>query len=265
MTYVNYHKRKIGDFMAFVQCDFHSEVLGFGTSINVILPKKTGLEKYPVLYLLHGLTDDHTAWQRKTSIERYAISKNLAIIMPNVHRSFYTDMTKGYDYWTYMTEELPELVHSYFPISQKRAENFVAGLSMGGYGAFKWAFRKPEKFAAAASLSGALNMARRIFDFEDNKKRMEEFELIFGNLQKVKNSKNDIFYLLKSLANDDQEIPRLYQCCGTDDFLYEDNLRFKNLCEKEGISLNYEEEKAEHEWDYWDRKIKDIIYWLPNI
>jgi len=251
--------------MAFIQCDFHSEVLGFGTSINVILPKKDNKEKYSVLYLLHGLTDDHTAWQRKTSIERYANKKNLAVIMPTVQRSFYTDMAKGYDYWTYMTEELPEIVHDFFPISPKRENNFVAGLSMGGYGAFKWALRKPEKFKAAASLSGALNMARRIFDFKDNKDRMKEFRLIYGDLNKVKNSKNDLFYLLKKLKNYSGEIPLLYQCCGTDDFLYKDNIMFKNLCEEEGIVLTYNDEKAGHEWDYWDRKIKDIINWLPNI
>ena len=257
--------KKKGDLMAFIQCDFHSEVLGFGTSINVILPKKNSSEKYPVLYLLHGLTDDHTAWQRKTSIERYAIKKDLAVIMPTVHRSFYTDMAKGYDYWTYMTEELPEITQNFFPISQKREKNFVAGLSMGGYGAFKWALRKPEKFEAAASLSGALNMARRMFDFEDNKERMEEFRLIYGDLNKVKNSNNDLFYLLKQLKDYNGKIPQLYQCCGTDDFLYKDNIMFKNLCEKEDISHYYDEEKAGHEWEYWDRKIKDIINWLPNI
>lgn len=251
--------------MAFIQCNFNSEVLGFGSSINVILPKRDDIDKYPVLYLLHGLTDDHTAWQRKTSIERYALENNLAVIMPNVHRSFYTDMVKGYDYWTYITEELPETVHNFFPISQKREKNFVAGLSMGGYGAFKWALRKPKKFKAAASLSGALNMARRMFDFEDNQERMEEFRLIYGDLNKVKNSKNDLFYLLKQLKDYNGKLPQLYQCCGTADFLYKDNIMFKKLCQKEGIPIIYNEGNAGHEWDYWDQKIKDIIDWLSNI
>ena len=251
--------------MAFIQCDFHSKVLGVGTSINVILPEKSKFDNYPVLYLLHGLTDDHTAWQRKTSIERYAESKGLAVIMPAVHRSFYTDMVKGYDYWTFLTKELTDVVNRFFCVTTERNKTFTAGLSMGGYGAFKWALRKPEKFGAAASLSGALNMGRRIFDFEGNKERMEEFKLIYGDLENIKNSKNDIFYLIKELDNYKGEIPKLYQCCGTEDFLYKDNLRFKNLCNKKGIQLTYEEEKAGHEWDYWDKKIEDIIDWLPGI
>ena len=251
--------------MAFIQCNFSSKVLRIDTSMNVILPEKNNLDKFPVLYLLHGLSDDHNAWQRNTAIERYAETNGLAVIMPTCHRSFYTDMDKGYDYWTFMTKELPEVVNSYFPISQKREKTFVAGQSMGGYGAFKWALRKPQQFGAAASLSGALNMARRIFDFRDNKKRIEEFELIYGDLKKVKNSKNDLFYLIKKLAQEKIEIPELYQCCGIEDFLYKDNLRFKNLCKKNDINLTYEEETGGHEWSYWDHKIKDIINWFSKI
>lgn len=93
--------------------------------------------KHPTLYLLHGLSDDHTIWLRRTSIERYVASMGLAVVMPAVHRSFYTDMDKGYRYWTFISEELPALARSFFPLSDKREDNFAAGLSMGGYGAFK--------------------------------------------------------------------------------------------------------------------------------
>ena len=152
--------------MAFIQCGFFSEVLGLSTSMNVILPQssagqigmegKSFSEKHHTLYLLHGLSDDHTIWMRRTSIERYAASLGIAVVMPAVHRSFYTDMANGYNYWTFVSEELPAIARSFFPLSDAREDNFVAGLSMGGYGAFKLALRCPDKFAAAASLSGAL-------------------------------------------------------------------------------------------------------------
>lgn len=100
---------------------------------------------YPVLYLLHGLSDDHTIWHRRTSIERYVSALGLAVVMPNVGKSFYTDMANGGNYFTFITEELPTLVQSYFPVSAKREDNFIAGLSMGGYGAFKVALSCPEK------------------------------------------------------------------------------------------------------------------------
>ena len=112
-----------------------------------------------MLYLLHGLSDDDTIWLRRTSIERYVAPLGLAVVMPQVHRSFYTDEAHGNRYWTFLSEELPELVHHFFRLSRRREDTFVAGLSMGGYGALKWALREPERFAAAASMSAAADVA----------------------------------------------------------------------------------------------------------
>jgi putative tributyrin esterase len=155
--------------MAHLRCDFYSEALGLATSMTVLVPQPTRTQirvvgapsgaSPPVLYLLHGLSDDDTMWLRSTSIERYVAPLGLAVVMPQVHRSFYADQPDGGRYWTFLSEELPELVGSMFQVSQRRKDTFVAGLSMGGYGAFKWALRHPERFAAAASLSGVLDIA----------------------------------------------------------------------------------------------------------
>ncbi len=112
----------------------------------------------PVLYLLHGLSDDDTIWLRRTSIERYVAEFGLAVVMPQVHRSFYLDGEYTGAYWTFVAEELPALVAGFFRVSQAREDTFVAGLSMGGYGAMLHALRQPGRFAAAASLSGALDV-----------------------------------------------------------------------------------------------------------
>ena len=116
-------------------------------------------EDVPVLYLLHGLSDDDTIWSRRTSIERYVAPLGIAVVMPQVHQSFYSDEVHGLPFWTFLTEELPALVHGFFRTSTRREDTFVAGLSMGGYGAMKWALREPHRFAAAASLSGALALS----------------------------------------------------------------------------------------------------------
>ncbi|MFC1582668.1 alpha/beta hydrolase, partial [Planctomycetota bacterium] len=152
--------------MALIQCDFFSDVLGLSMTMNVILPQTTqtqigmagkrGEGKLPCLYLLHGMSDDHSIWLRRTSIERYVADKGLAVVMPAVHKSRYCDLTTGDRYWEYVSEEIPRLARDFFPISDKREDNFVAGLSMGGYGAFKLALNKPEQYAAGASLSGAV-------------------------------------------------------------------------------------------------------------
>ena len=131
--------------MASMRCNVFSEVLGLSTSMTVILPQSTrgqigmtgrgSAVGAPVLYLLHGLSDDDTIWSRRTSVERYAAEKGLAVVMPRVERSFYSDEVHGGAYWTFLSQELPAIVGELFRVSDAREDTFVAGLSMGGYGA----------------------------------------------------------------------------------------------------------------------------------
>ncbi len=129
--------------MALLHVNFFSEVLGMSMNMDVILPQRTsgqiGMKgnrkdgKYPVLYLLHGMSDDHTIWQRRTSIERYVSELGIAVVMPTVHLSFYTDMKYGINYWTFISIELPSICREFFPnMSDRREDTFAAGLSMGG-------------------------------------------------------------------------------------------------------------------------------------
>ncbi|QYR19089.1 esterase family protein [Paenibacillus sp. sptzw28] len=252
--------------MALIQCEYYSDVLGLSTSMTVILPQtahtQIGMkttangEKHKTLLLLHGLSDDHTIWLRRTSIERYASALGLAVVMPAVHRSFYSDMISGYNYWTFISEELPALARSFFPLSDRREDNFVAGLSMGGYGAFKLALSYPERYQAAASLSGALYLpsVRHHFPID--------FEKIFGTLEQAENSPNDLFKLAADTASGGVS-PQLYQCCGTEDFLYEDNVKFREYAKELKLPLTYEEEPGDHDWGYWDHKIQRVLQWLP--
>ncbi|NJD01187.1 MAG: esterase family protein [Ruminiclostridium sp.] len=246
--------------MALLQCNFFSETLGIGTAMNVILPQTSCLKgkKSPVLYLLHGHSDDHTAWLRRTSIERYAEQRELAVVMPAVNRSFYTDMKYGYKYGTFMSEELPAIAQSFFPVSDKREDTFAAGLSMGGYGALKLALGYPERFAAAASLSGVVDIA----GYPPTDKNFE-LDLIFEDIDKLKGSKDDLFYLAEKVAASNEVKPSIYQCCGTEDFLYEDNIRFRDFMKKLPFDYFYEEEPGIHEWGYWDRMIQRVLKWLP--
>lgn len=255
--------------MARIQCDFFSEVLNLSTTMTVILPENTsrqiGMEnkkfagKHPTLYLLHGLSDDHTIWTRRTSIERYVASLGIAVVMPEVHHSFYTDMEYGNRYWTFLTEELPKAAQSFFPLSDAREDNFVAGLSMGGYGAFKWALRHPERFAAAASLSGATDMATRVNLPTEG---YNPIELVFGG-RDIRDTADDLLWLVKEGNKSDRPKPALYQCCGREDFLYEANQTFKQVCEQTDYPLTTDFGPGDHDWDYWDMKIQDVLDWLP--
>lgn len=254
--------------MALFQCNFYSEVLGLNTSMTVILPQQTRTQigmnnnivgdKHPTLYLLHGLTDDDSIWLRRTSIERYVAELGLAVVMPQVHLSFYTDMAQGNRYWTFLNEELPEIARSFFPLSDAREDNYVAGLSMGGYGAMKLALRRPDQYAAAASLSGALDMANSIH----RKDSPMNYTHIFGD-KDIHGTDNDILHLLQQCNQAEGPKPLLYQCCGTEDFLYQDNQIFRQACAQTNFNLTYEEETGNHEWGYWDTKIQDVLKWLP--
>ena len=152
--------------MALLHVHYFSDALGVQTSVEVILPEmKQGIgveasgecELPKVLYLLHGYSDDHTIWQRRTSVERYAAAHNLAVIMPGVNHSFYCNEFHGERYWDFVSQELPAVMHRFFRLSDKPEDTFVAGLSMGGYGAMKLALNFPERFGAAASFSGAVD------------------------------------------------------------------------------------------------------------
>src|SRR5690554_2910509 len=248
--------------MALIQCRFKSKALNMSTSMTVILPEYITIgTRVPTLYLLHGYSDDDSIWPRRTSIERYVEDLGIAVVMPQVDRSFYADMVSGLNYWTFLSEELPEVARSMFPLSTEREDNFVAGLSMGGYGAFKWALRKPEFFAAAASLSGALVMGKER-DHAIADAVNEDLKLIWGG-EGLAQTDNDILWLLERGAKSSETQPLLYQCCGTEDFLYKDNLIFRAACEKTNYSYTYEEGPGVHDWAYWDMKIQDVLAWLP--
>lgn len=246
--------------MALIQCNYQSDALGSPATIEVILPEPLR-KSYPVLYLLHGLLDDHTIWTRQTSIERYVQPLGLAVVMPAVQRGFYTDMAAGPRYFSFVRDEVPALVKGMFPISTRRKDTFVAGLSMGGYGAFKLALTHPERYAAAASLSGALDVVDLLPTLD--KAERKEWTAIFGKLKKLAGSDNDLLHLARQMAESKARRPQLYQCCGSEDFLYDQNLRFRDLLDSLRIQLTYEDGPGEHDWAYWDDMIQRVLAWLP--
>lgn len=190
--------------MALLHVDFFSDVLGMSMQMDVILPQQTsgqiGMEgragdgKYKTVYLLHGMSDDQTIWQRRTSIERYVSSLGIAVVMPTTHLGFYTDTTYGMRYWTFISEELPRVCREFFPrMSDRKEDTLAAGLSMGGYGAWKLALGASDTFGAGASLSGALDIVddyKRHMALADGRKPL--FEGIFGSLEELKGSDNEI-------------------------------------------------------------------------
>ena len=245
--------------MALIDCKFFSESLGMSCSMRALLPEpssKRAARRHPVLWLLHGLTDDETAWTRFSALERHVGTRDLAVIMPNVHRSYYSNMKHGYRYWDFVSEELLYKARALFPLSSERAQNFVAGLSMGGYGALKLALSQPHRFAAAASLSGACQLAAL-------QNRPEELRSIFGDAAGIRTSGGDLQELARTLAASNRPKPKLYQACGTEDERLEENRRFRDFILPLGFDFHYEEAAGAHDWAYWDTGIQQVLAWLP--
>ncbi|MDF7799755.1 alpha/beta hydrolase family protein [Pontiellaceae bacterium B1224] len=248
--------------MALLETRYYARSINQSMGLNIILPEHSEAWQEPpsVLYLLHGLSGDHTSWCRSSSIERYARDYNLAIILPDAHKSFYCDMKHGSNYWNLFAEELPMLVNRWFNLSNDWKKTFIAGASMGGYGAIKLALGCPGRFSHAATLSGALDIASHIHDEWDDS-RLRTFGAVFDSLEKVPASGNDLIHQLQTL----ETVPatEFYVSCGTEDYLYEDSVTFRKTAESKGLNLTYKESPGEHDWNYWDAEIQQILDWLP--
>jgi len=248
--------------MALIRLDHVPETVKINLPLNIILPDPGKMGGVPVrdrkvLYLLHGLSDDASAWQRYTSIETVAAAYGLVVVMPSVGRSFYTDQPNGQRYFGYLTEELPRYLADVFHLQPARKNTLIAGNSMGGYGAFKAAFAYPERFAAAASFSGALSL--EFLGAHPDDPRREEFTHLFGDLEKLSGSAHDPMAWFSKGAADPSRLPRLFMSCGRQDDLYPLNRAVQGALQKLKIAVDYYEEDARHDWFFWDGQIRRFL------
>ncbi len=248
--------------MPFLQMNFKSEALHQNTTINVLLPSDAE-GKFKTLWLLHGLNGDHTDWMRMTSVQRYARKYKLAVVMPCVDRSWYTDTAYGKNYFTYITKELPSVCEKYFGgYSRKQEDNLIIGLSMGGYGALKCALTYPEQYSFCASLLGSLDITRK-----GRKYNIDEWRSNFGfDLQsplELEGSKHDLF----ALAKEKKDFPPIYMWCGTEDSLIINvNHQFAAHLRALQIDHTFIASEGDHSWKWWDLHLQNALeFWNKNI
>lgn len=246
--------------------DIYSESLRMTTQLKVIFPDLSNdvtpiIEGEPcVLYLLHGLGGNAGEWTRFSKIEYYAKKYNFIIIMPEVQRSFYCDTAFGPNYYTYVAEELPAICQRWLNVTKAREKTFIAGESMGGYGAVKIGLRNKKKYAAIGSLSGVLDFKRIVQDIMENRWEdisPREMVAVLGTDTVVK-PEDDVLYLVKEAAKC-ADRPKLIQICGTEDFLYPDNQLFHNTVQEAGFKHTYMEWEGEHAWPFWDTAIQRVF------
>ena len=241
--------------MAFISTTFSSQQLQMQTEAKVIIPLGHKKES-KILYLLHGLSDNCSTWSLRTRIYEYAEQHNYIVIMPEVQRSFYCDMKYGGNYFTYVAYELPQICEKLFGLRHERESTFVAGLSMGGYGAIKCGLTRPDFYAGIASFSGAVDISGISGKDEDDKYYMKEVYAICGEDTCLKDTDN-LFYLSKQVNKlPEGQRPRIFQTCGSDDFLLDGNRKFNAAMDKLQFDYKYIEWSGTHNWDFWDQSIQ---------
>lgn len=257
--------------MALVHLKFYSPSLQTKTNISVLIPTpestlqghqetfrecaQTG--PFPVLYLLHGTSGDEDDWIRFSRIEDYARKYDLMVVMPSCENSSYRDTPAGKAYYTYVTEELPALIRWMFPASDKREDTFIAGLSMGGSGAFKLGMSRPDLYSHVACLSGAFGIQ------ESALAPGSRWAWAYDSKEDLEHSMENPAWLMEQLMQSPSPRPSLYLCCGTEDFLYGSTAELKRLLESIGYPFTYHEQPGVHDWNIWDDEIKRILQWLP--
>lgn len=246
--------------MAIVSVDCLPESLGHQTTFQAIIPEHRS-EQTRVLYLLHGLFGNDKQWIQSSSIALLAEGRDLAIIMPDTHRGYYTDMKFGAKYGTYLAEELPEIVAAIFALRPDRSQTFIGGLSMGGYGALKYGLSAPYRYAKVFALSPAVDIARMR---HESLERDQEFNLIFGTDSEFEGSASDLFHLLDTADEAVMKNTAFLQICGRDDFLYQDNLKFKQQFEHHSYPYTFKERAGGHTWDLWNEEIVTSLNWLDH-
>ena len=253
--------------MAKVVCNFLSYSLNRAVDITVVLPSVTCPEalgmgdgpathalpaKFPVVYLLHGFANNHAQWTGYTNVELYAEERRIAIVNISAENKAYAKVGAD-DFKRFVSEELPEFVTNFFPISTKPEETYIAGLSMGGYGALMHGLTHPERYRAIGAFSAGLSINPAVFASDP-----------MGQPEKP-DPEYDVHALAKAVADTGAAFPAIYSACGMNDFLFEPNRAFASELGELGADVTWKEVPGfGHEWRFWDQQVEQFLDWIPR-
>ena len=260
--------------MAFFQGNIYSKAIGMETQLYVSMPQDgrrycTG--KLPkTLILLHGISDNASGWARRSQADYFAEKYGIAVFIPEVQRSFYQDMRYGGAYYTYISAELPKMIGDMFNVSVKRDDMMVAGLSMGGYGAIRIAFGRPDIFAYCGAFSAACDI-KSMMDNRETLKGIGDFGYNFVNELAAALGTNfklpmdsDLFNLVEEVSKGPVK-PKFYLACGTEDFFYQMNVDFSVYCNSLPVDIKYEEWPGIHDWDFWNVALERMLKYFLGV
>ncbi len=268
--------------MSFLSINFKSDALGMPVVMDALIPQGHG--GYKSLYLLHGAGGSHNSWLNKTRIADYVENTDIAVFMPSGNNKFYVNNMNGKDYSTFITEEIVDKCENWFDISQKSCDRYIAGMSMGGYGAIYSALNNMTKYNTAFSYSGLLNISERY----DNPQGLRFF-VPFGTRQELTDNRYDLYdiireihittcgnesgkkcktsekcvesYVDKSVDNVDNFCKFVIEC-GLSDSRIHMSRDFAKAAKDAGLDVTYREDEGGHDFTYWDGCVERTVRYI---
>lgn len=263
--------------MAVFDTTFFSPAMGRSVPLKAIVPieRRTrggggySSEKLRSLYLLHGYSSDHTEWLYNSRIQLYAVQHNIAVFMPSGENGFYlNDTARAANYEHLLAGDLIEFTRAAFPLSDRREDTSIGGLSMGGYGALHTGLRNNDVFGNIIALSSAL-----IAEQVSKMKESDDYPMApysyyvhtFGSPSEIIGSDRDLKALASGVAKAGKNLPNIYIACGTEDFGIESNREHGKYFAELGLPVKYEEGPGVHDWAFWDEYIVKALDWMKEI
>ena len=257
--------------MALITCHFRPSGLGISTAMNVLIPlefsneEQQSSKRFPVLWLLHGGSGFYGDWLRFSEIEKYSNKYGIAVVMPDAQNSSYTDMAFGPKWLTYFIEELPKYIYSHFPISDRREDNFVSGMSMGGLGTINIGLACPKQYAAIAPMGSAVGIPQKYASGKVEMDWIDKFQIaVYGqDRQAILGGPNDCYARVKTLVESGVDLPKMLFCVGRNDFTYTDNVDYCRYLRQLGLKTEWIESDEGHTSEAWNDFLPKVFDWLP--
>lgn len=269
--------------MSTVQLNLYARCLHFRTEVRVALPEYPNQRneniscrqaydpalRFPVVYLLHGFTGDYTDWTSMIPIERFAAETGFAVVMPHGYNTWYRNVPGGFQMESFIADELPAAVEALLPVSSAPRDRFIAGLSMGGTGAIRMAWRYPERYRAAAAMSAVPDLTQSFCEASDpsyEAQLRQSVQSVYGGETAAQNEGDELLKLGAAQQRLGVKLPPLLFHYGEQDVRFQAQyLPFKRFCEANRLPVTFAIAPGRHNFDYWEPTIRQIFRWFMEV